>query len=95
VRHVCNLEAVSRPLDSPDALSWGARVRSISTGGIGLVMCYPFKPGACLSVELSVQRQARSLLVKVVHATDQADGTWLLGCEFVKPLSDGEVDALQ
>jgi len=94
VRHVCDLEAVSRPLESPDALCWGARVKSVSTRGMALVLCYPFKAGALLAVEMTHQRQPGSQLVKVVHVADQSDGTWLLGCEFVNPLSEAELTAL-
>jgi hypothetical protein len=94
VRHVCDLEAVSRPLESPVGLCWGARVRSVSLGGMSLVLCYPFKPGAFLAVEMNRQEQAANHMVKVVHVADQSDGTWLLGCEFVKPLNDAELKAL-
>jgi PilZ domain len=95
VRHVCNLEAVSRPLESPDALCWGARLKSISTGGLGLVLCYPFKVGALLTVDLGATTSAPVLLVKVVHVTDQSDGTWLLGCEFVQPLSETDLETVR
>jgi hypothetical protein len=95
VRHVCNLEAVSRPLESPDALCWGARVKGISTGGVSLLLCYPFKPGSFLAVELNGQRPARTLLVKVIHVADQSDGTWLLGCELANPLNEAELERMR
>jgi PilZ domain len=95
VRHICSLEAVSRPLESPDALCWGARLKSISTGGVGLLLCYPFKVGALLTVDLGPTTPARALLVKVVHVTDQSDGTWLLGCEFDQPLSEKDLETVR
>ena len=49
---------------------------------------------AFLAIEMAQQCQAGSQLVRVVHVADQSDGTWLLGCEFVKPLSDAELKAL-
>src|SRR5262249_36910078 len=82
------------PLESPDALRWGARVKNLSAGGVNLMLCYPFKPGATLAVDLHAPSRAGTLLVKVVHVTDQADGTWLLGCEFATALSDAELNAL-
>jgi hypothetical protein len=94
VRHVCNVEAVSRPLESPDALSWGARVKNLSAGGISLKLCYQFKPGATLAVDLHAQNRVGTLFVKVVHVSEQDDGTWLLGCEFATPLNDAQVKAL-
>jgi hypothetical protein len=95
VRHVCDQEALSRPLELPDAISWGAKVHDVSRGGLGLLLCYPFKPGTFLAVDLRCgQAASRTVLVRVVHATDQADGTWSVGCEFAAPLSDAELAAL-
>jgi hypothetical protein len=86
VRHDCDLEAVSCPLDAPETLCWGATVQDISTGGIGLSLCYPFKPGTFLAITLQPAGQPYRLLGKVIHVSDQADGTWFVGCEFVKEL---------
>lgn len=95
VRHVSSLEAVSRPLDAQDTLSWGAQVRDVSAAGIGLTICYPFKPGTYLAIDLQKGTAgARTLLARVVHAQDQADGTWAIGCEFVKQLTPSDVDLL-
>ncbi len=95
VRHLCSLEAMSQPLDAGDSMCWGAIVRDISTGGLSLSLCFPFKPGTHLAIELQGARGVnRSLLTRVLHVHDQADGTWLLGCEFIKPLSDSEFESL-
>ena len=95
VRHVSGQEAVSRPLDLQDTLSWGAQVRDVSLGGIALIVCYPFKPGTYLAIEIQgVPTAARPLLARVIHAEDQADGTWAVGCEFVKPLTPSDVKPL-
>jgi hypothetical protein len=67
----------------------------VSTGGMGLLLCYPFKLGACLAVEVLGMCPPRALLVKVIHVTDQTDGTWLLGCEFEDPLSEAELEMLR
>ncbi len=89
VRRLCGGEAVSRSLDSPATLCWGAQVRDISAGGIGLVLCFPFKPGTCLAIDLAGPEGApRTVLARVVHVHDQTDGTWVLGCEFVRPLRE-------
>ena len=64
VRHVSAQEAVSRPLDAQDTLSWGAQVRDVSLGGIALIVCYPFKPGTYLAIEIQgVPTAARPLLI--------------------------------
>jgi len=88
-------EALTRPLEAEATLAWGATVRDISTTGIGLTLCYPFPTGTYLAVELELPEapeRASSFLTRVVHAEDLPDGTWRVGCEFVKPLSDSELE---
>jgi hypothetical protein len=95
VRHVCEREGLSRPVELVDSISWGARVQDVSAGGLGLRLCYPFKPGAALAVDLRDDAgRTRTFLVRVVHAADQADGTWFLGCEFANALSEEEMAQL-
>ena len=95
VRHLSGREAVSHPLDGQDSLCWGAQVRDLSASGIGLSLCYPFKLGTLLAVDLQGPAgTARTLLARVIRVNDQADGTWTVGCEFVKPISDSEVEIM-
>ncbi|MFO0968202.1 MAG: PilZ domain-containing protein [Gemmataceae bacterium] len=94
-RHGSNLEALTRPLDAQDALWWGATVRDISASGIGLTICYPFRVGAYLAVDLQSQQTAgRTLLTRVVHVQDRSDGAWQVGCEFVKKLTDSDLEMI-
>ena len=88
LRHSCNLEAVSCPLDAPETLCWGATVQDLSAGGIGLNLCYPFKPGTYLAVHVQNVDSRCTLLGRVVHVSDQSDGTWFIGCELVKPIEN-------
>jgi hypothetical protein len=83
------LEALTRPLDGQDAIWWGATVRDISATGIGLTLCFPFRPGTFLAVDLTEPGGNRTYLIRVVHARDLADGTWLVGGEFVQKRADG------
>ena len=90
-RHICSLEATSQPMEANETLSWGAVVQDISTDGIGLTLCYPFRPGTYLAVDIpTLSGTMRSLMVRVVQVDDQKDGMWRLGCEFVKPLSESQ-----
>jgi hypothetical protein len=82
------LEALTRPLDGQDAIWWGATVRDISATGIGLTLCFPFRPGTFLAVDLTEPGGNRTYLIRVVHARDLADGTWLVGGEFVQKRAD-------
>lgn len=94
-RVVSQTVGVIRPSDAPESLSWGANVIDVSTGGIGLKLCYPFRPGTFLNVDLQTnQGDSRSFVTRVVHVRDRTDGTWQLGCEFIEPLTDAEIDVL-
>jgi hypothetical protein len=80
-----------RPQDEPE-LAWLGKVRDISPAGIGLSMSRRFEPGAELIAELSVKRDASLLLpVRVIHATPDEKGQWIIGCEFIFPLSEEEL----
>jgi hypothetical protein len=94
-RHAVSAGALSRTLDGQDAIWWGATVRDLSATGIGLSLCYPFRAGTYLAVDLQGPGGTRrTVLTRVMHARDQPDGTWHVGCEFVKQLTDSDVERL-
>jgi hypothetical protein len=93
-RHLCDFESSCRALLSGHASTWPATTRDISAGGLGLLLPRRFEPGVLLAVEVAVGREARSLLVRVVHATPQAGGGWLVGCRFLTPLDESELRAI-
>ena len=95
IRHSVALEALSRPLDAQDAIWWGATVRNLSKSGIGLSVCFPFRAGTYLAVDLQGPGGgSKTLLAKVIHARDKKDGAWLVGCEFVNRLSDSDMELM-
>jgi hypothetical protein len=88
-RHSCRKQALTRPMDAGHGLAWGATVRDISESGIGLTVCFPFRAGVYLSVDvIEPDGSVTTRLSRVVHAVDQRDGSWHIGCAFVKPLED-------
>jgi hypothetical protein len=96
-RQCCQLDAMTHPLDAQDTLSWGASVRDISRSGIGLTLNFPFRAGTYLAIDLQgpkSNKPAKTVLTRVVHIRDQNDGSWHVGCEFVKVLSKQELEAL-
>jgi PilZ domain len=94
-RHFCSLEATSRPLDSDLPLSWGAVVTDIAPGGLSVTICYPFRAGTFLSIDLKTpDGMVRTLMVRVVHVQDRNDGMWRLGCEFLNPLREKEIELI-
>jgi hypothetical protein len=95
VRHACALEALSRPLEQPGPICWGATVQDVSEGGLGLLVCYPFKPGTPLTVELRTAAGApKTVQARVIHAQDLSDGTWRVGCELTGRLTREELTEL-
>lgn len=94
-RHICTLEATSHAIEPGQTLSWGAVVNDLSPGGLSVTLCFPFRPGTFLAVDLqSDAGMARTLMVRVQHVHDQVDGRWRLGCEFIKPLSESDMELL-
>jgi hypothetical protein len=92
-RHACALEATSHAIEVGETLSWGAVVSDFSLGGLGITLCYPFRPGTYLAVELQCPGNTyRTVMVRVLHVRDEPDGLWRLGCEFIKPLTQSEMD---
>ena len=89
-RHDCQLDSRTSPLDNPETFAWGASIRDVSRTGVGLTLCFPFRKGTYLAVEL----KGMTVLSRVVHVRDKNDGTYHVGCEFLKPLTDAELDRL-
>src|SRR5262249_5500176 len=57
-------------------------VRDVSPTGIRLRMIQRLNPGAALILELSAEpNEVLRLPVRVVHATPEANGHWIIGCE--------------
>lgn len=96
VRYPCNLQPSWRELGSNRGFSRIGKVHDISAAGIGLVVERLIKPGTVLVVHLQTidQRLTRPLPMRVMHATAQPEGTWLVGCEFVRKLSNEDLQSL-
>jgi PilZ domain len=94
-RHACALEATSHAIEPGPTLSWGAVVNDISVGGVSITLCYPFRLGTYLAVDLPcASGMVRTLMIRVVHVDDLVDGMWRLGCEFLKPLTQSDMDLI-
>jgi hypothetical protein len=72
--------------------AWLGMVRDVSPAGIRLTMIQRVEPGAVLIVELSAEaNEVLRLPVRAVHATPEANGHWLIGCELGRELSPQEL----
>ena len=85
------------PAGQPEAVmySWVGSIQEVSPGGFTLHLRRSFEPGTVLSVELTPKDAGpRCLVVRVVQATPQTNGRWIIGCEFMHPLGEVERQVL-
>jgi hypothetical protein len=97
VRHPVSLPAKSHVVGVEDEEAWwSARVCDVSLGGVGMVMARRPEAGTRLEVEfqLSAGGGWYRRLARVMHATAQEGGGWLVGCEFVDQLRDEDLAQL-
>lgn len=73
-----------------------ARVRRVSAGGLSLHTHRPFVPGVSVRVQpVRLYGTALDLpLLRVIHATPESGGGWLVGGAFIRPLAPEELAAL-
>jgi hypothetical protein len=84
VRYSCTVKSLcqTKTAKPEDFWFWG-RIQDISAGGIALRIRRPFEVGTQLLIEpLNGLEGYEPLHVRVIRATRQARGGWLLGCEF-------------
>jgi hypothetical protein len=95
-RYSCALQPFWHIAGEEGADSLPAGVRNVSATGIGLLLDEPLKAGTVLVLSLqgSSRRLSRPLPVRVMHATAQPEGGWLVGCQFVRRLSGQDMAAL-
>jgi hypothetical protein len=71
---------------------WLGIVRDASLCGITLALKRRFEPGAVLGIELATKFEGRRhFLVRVVDATPEKKGRWVIDCEFASPISREEL----
>jgi hypothetical protein len=94
VRFLSDQEVCCQPIANLTAaemeFGWLGRVRDVSRGGIALILSRRFEPGTILTIELSIKAKGRQL-VRVVHATLETKGRWIIGCAFASILSEEEL----
>lgn len=94
-RFSCDTKAFFQRVNDPVEPHQPARVLNIATGGMALVVQEPVSVGELLSTELhdAQGRSVVTILACVVHTQTVAQGQ-ILGCNFIRELSDSDLKAL-
>jgi hypothetical protein len=97
-RFPCDLPTACQPVATRNDKDhvWAATMRDISAGGVGLILPRRFEPGMGLQIELggAGSGAGKTLLARVVYVRHLPDGNWVLGCAFISPLSENELEEL-
>ncbi len=95
VRFPCRAPAFFQLLRSFDAHSWPAMVVNISASGLGIVVGQPIEVGTLLRIDVAAPEAKTPLRVVgcVVRYNYLSGKEWLLGCNFLRQLSDKELEA--
>jgi hypothetical protein len=96
VRFSCELQASYRKVGDPTGQSHAAQVLNVSANGIGLSVQPTLEAGSLVNVDLLDRsgRMLRTILACVVHTTLRAGGDYAVGCNFIRELSEEELQAL-
>jgi hypothetical protein len=85
-----------RRVTDQDTQCWPAQVVDLSPNGIGLHVAQPLDAGTLLSLDLYAETEtaARVLLGCVVRVDASPEGGWVAGCNFLRELTEDELQAL-
>lgn len=95
-RRPTGIEAFCRSVAAVKDDPWPARVRDLSSGSIGLLLTRRFEPGTLLVIELEKKTASltHTLVGRVVHATAQTNGGWMIGCTLANKIAEDDLQAL-
>jgi c-di-GMP-binding flagellar brake protein YcgR len=96
VRYPVNIQTRFQKIGDPDEKQHPAQVLNISASGIGLLLTEPAEAGALFNLELIGKegQLIRTILACVVHSTVRANGDIVVGCNFIRELTEVELKSL-
>ena len=94
VRYQCSTSASCSSLAPFERLS--GTMRDISRNGIALILGTSIREGTELVIDLKTRNPGicLTLLACVVHSTQDAEGNWIVGCEFITTPTEEQIKAL-
>lgn len=96
VRYSCDVRATCRKFGEAAQASQHVQVLNISASGIGLVIPPPLDTGSLLNLDLfdKTGRRVCGILACIVHTTQRAGGDYAVGCNFIRELTEEEIESL-
>ncbi len=95
VRYECDVHATYELITAAGE-KHPAQVLNISASGVGLVVSRHVEPGALLNVELQSPegKTLHTMLACVVHVNPRSNSQFALGCNFIRELSEEDLEQL-
>jgi PilZ domain len=92
-RYPTNLEIFCRPAVGGAEMCWSGHIRNLSRGGLQLRMHRRFSPGALLKIDIPAlfEDPGAYLILRVIYATLQSDGSWALGGALTQELDEDDL----
>jgi hypothetical protein len=96
VRFSCSVQAACDTVPPNGGAPESVQVINLSPSGVGLVVTRRIDTGSMLSLELRSPsgRHACTMLACVVHASGRDSGQFAIGCNFIRELTDQEMQSL-
>jgi hypothetical protein len=96
VRYHCAPATRGRLRLPPSEELQNAWVLDVSLAGVGLLLNRPLEPGLSVVIRVGATAGARvfDLAARVIHATKEIGGDWVVGCRLDTPLTRDDLDAL-
>jgi c-di-GMP-binding flagellar brake protein YcgR len=94
LRYVSDCETRVRLDGHAKAERVSVRLRDVSAGGASLITDRAFEPGQILSLEVpcAADGEVELMLACVIHASQQKDGQWFVGCAFSRELTSADLE---
>lgn len=96
VRYRCPPASAGRVYLAEDLEFQRAWLQDLSATGIGILLTKPLQDGLFVTIQMKspTTNKSFSLCAHVVHSTRQPTGDWIVGCEFITPLTADDLDDL-
>jgi hypothetical protein len=95
-RYHCGPATAGRVVKEGDGQSKRVWILNLSVRGVGLLLDEALQADTPIAVHIKSPTKGTwfELPARVVHATAQASGEWLIGCEFAEKLDQERLEAL-